>query len=238
MKTYRIMDGVHLREKPRWSLCLDERSSGGGLTKLSGYTTRQEAERAKAELERLDAERDGVASSPVDHRDGANDAITGDQQHSYTLPALRRMGAVLAVKRYLVRVVQKWIAQRETSPGSAMPSSRNGTRADSGLHATQATDPAAGGQLDEPDRRSGMKDLSCGIGSGWPDPTEPGVPAAALDDGYHWLGCPDNSIMTVAQWSPDSWSWIVSRTSDRLRPEEMEYMNYIGPCVLPEVRQR
>jgi hypothetical protein len=54
------MDGVHLREKPRWSLYLDERSSGGGLTRLSVHTTRQEAESAKAELERQDAECGGV----------------------------------------------------------------------------------------------------------------------------------------------------------------------------------
>jgi hypothetical protein len=62
MKTYRIIDGIHLRERPRWSLCLDERSSGGDLTRLSVHTTRQEAEGAKTELERLDAERDRVAS--------------------------------------------------------------------------------------------------------------------------------------------------------------------------------
>jgi hypothetical protein len=144
------------------------------------------------------------------------------------------MGALLAVKGYLVRVMQNWIAQHGMPSGSTTPSSRNGTRAHSGLCAAQAIDPAVGGQLDEPDRRSGMKDPTCGIGSGWPDPTEPGVPAAALDDGYHWLGCPDNSIMTVAQWSPDSWSWIVSEISDRLCPEEMDHMNYIGPCVPPD----
>jgi hypothetical protein len=229
MKTFRIMDGVHLREKPRWSLCLDERSSGGGLTKLSGHTTRQEAENAKAELERLDAERGGATSFLADHRDGVNDAITEDRQRSYTLP---RMGSLLAVKGYLVRVVQKWIAQ------PALRSIRNSTRTHSGLCAVQATDPTASGQLDEPDRRSGMKDLTCSIGGGWPDPTEPGVPAAALDDGYHWLGCPDSNIMTVVQWPPDSWSWIVSQTSDRLCPEEMGHMNYIGPCPPPAVPQR
>jgi hypothetical protein len=57
MKTYRIIDGVHLRERPRWSLYLDERPNGGDLTRLSVHTTRQEAEGAKTELERLDAER-------------------------------------------------------------------------------------------------------------------------------------------------------------------------------------
>jgi hypothetical protein len=30
--------------------------------------------------------------------------------------------------------------------------------------------------------------VTAGTGSGWPDPTEPGVPAASLQDGYHWLG--------------------------------------------------
>jgi hypothetical protein len=60
MKTYRIIDGVHLHEKPRWSLYLDERSSGGDLTRLSVHTTRQEAESAKVELERLDAGRGGI----------------------------------------------------------------------------------------------------------------------------------------------------------------------------------
>jgi hypothetical protein len=57
MKIYRIIDGIHLREGLRWSLCLDERSRGGDLMRISAHTTRQEAEAAKAELERLDAER-------------------------------------------------------------------------------------------------------------------------------------------------------------------------------------
>jgi hypothetical protein len=57
-------------------------------------------------------------------------------------------------------------------------------------------------------------------GSGWPDPTEPGVPAEALHDGYHWLGYQDGGRATAGQWSPDSWSWILSQIPERLSPQE------------------
>jgi hypothetical protein len=40
-----------------------------------------------------------------------NDAGTIYQQHSHPLPALRRVGALLAVNGYLVWDVQQWIAQ-------------------------------------------------------------------------------------------------------------------------------
>jgi hypothetical protein len=80
-----------------------------------------------------------------------------------------------------------------------------------------------------------MSDNASGTGRGWPDPTEPGVPAASLQDGYHWLGYQDGGSLMVAQWSPDSWSWILGQISDRLCPEEIDGMNYHGPCVLPAV---
>jgi hypothetical protein len=69
-----------------------------------------------------------------------------------------------------------------------------------------------------------------GTGRGWPDPTEPGVPAAALQDGYHWL---DDGVPTIGQWSPDSWSWIFNQITDRLCPEEVGHMNYLGPIRPP-----
>jgi hypothetical protein len=39
-----------------------------------------------------------------------NNAVTSYQQHPPTLPTLRRVGALLAVKGYLVWDVQEWIA--------------------------------------------------------------------------------------------------------------------------------
>jgi hypothetical protein len=74
---------------------------------------------------------------------------------------------------------------------------------------------------------------TAGVGSGWPDPTEPGVPAASLQDGYHWLCHQDGGAPMIAQWAPDSWSWILAQISDRLRPEEMDHMNYLGPVPPP-----
>jgi hypothetical protein len=71
------------------------------------------------------------------------------------------------------------------------------------------------------------------FGSGWPDPTEPGVPAEALHDGYHWLQRQDDDVPFIGQWAPDSWSWIVAWMPDRLCPKEMDHLHYIGPCPLP-----
>jgi hypothetical protein len=76
------------------------------------------------------------------------------------------------------------------------------------------------------------------VGTGWPDPTEPGVPAASLQDGYHWLGYQEGGCLVVAQWSPDSWSWIFAQIADRLMPEEIDGMNYHGPCVPPDSSQQ
>jgi len=70
------------------------------------------------------------------------------------------------------------------------------------------------------------------IGRDWSDPSEPGVPAAALQDGYHWLG------YQAAQWSPDSWSWILGQISCHFCPEEIDHMNYIGPRVPPSSSQQ
>jgi hypothetical protein len=69
-----------------------------------------------------------------------------------------------------------------------------------------------------------------GIGSGWPDPTEPGVPAWGLEDGYHWLASQDGGGARIGQWSPDSWSWIMRQTADCLCPREACHMDYLGPC--------
>lgn len=71
------------------------------------------------------------------------------------------------------------------------------------------------------------------IGSGWPDPTEPGVPAASGNDGYHWLQWQDGGCPFIAQWAPDSWSWIVAQMPDRMCPEEINGAHYIGPCPMP-----
>lgn len=72
-----------------------------------------------------------------------------------------------------------------------------------------------------------------GIGRGWPDPTEPGVPCASLQDGYHWLEWQDGGAAIIGQWSPDSWAWIVNWTLDRLAPEEMDHFHYLGRCLAP-----
>jgi hypothetical protein len=71
------------------------------------------------------------------------------------------------------------------------------------------------------------------IGSGWPVPTEPGVPAEALRHGYHWLAYHNDGAVIVGQWSPDARSWLVNSAMDRLCPEEMGHMNYLGPCLPP-----
>ena len=73
-----------------------------------------------------------------------------------------------------------------------------------------------------------------GIGKGWPDLAEPGVPAGALQNGDHWLTYPEGGVPVIGQWSPDSWSWIVSEIPDRMCPEEMDLMNYLGPRLPPE----
>jgi hypothetical protein len=75
-------------------------------------------------------------------------------------------------------------------------------------------------------------DGTVGTGSGWPDPTEPGVPAASLQDGYHWLKRSDGEL-TVAQWSSDSWSWIMGQIACRFSPKEMAHFDYIASCVPP-----
>jgi hypothetical protein len=69
---------------------------------------------------------------------------------------------------------------------------------------------------------------------GWPDPTELGVPAAALHDGYHWLVNPaPGGAATIGQWSPDSWSWKLSYVPYRQCPKDMSHMNYLGPIRPP-----
>jgi hypothetical protein len=49
--------------------------------------------------------------------------------------------------------------------------------------------------------------------------------------GYHWLGYPDDSSLMVAQWSPDSWSWIFGQVACWFMPEEIDGINYHSPCV-------
>ena len=68
-----------------------------------------------------------------------------------------------------------------------------------------------------------------GSGTGWPSPTEPGVPAHSLQGGYHWLAFPPGSVPTVGQWSPDVWSWALKKHANRLSPKEIYQMNYLGP---------
>jgi hypothetical protein len=75
--------------------------------------------------------------------------------------------------------------------------------------------------------------ITDGTGSGWPDLTEPGVPAEALRKGYHWLANQDDGVVIVGQWSPDSRSWILSQIAERLCPKEMDHMNYLGSCRSP-----
>jgi hypothetical protein len=71
------------------------------------------------------------------------------------------------------------------------------------------------------------------IGRGWPDPTEPGVPAASLHDGFHWLAYHDGDSSTIGQWLPDAWAWIISQMPGRMSPEKVAHMNYIGQCSPP-----
>jgi hypothetical protein len=76
-------------------------------------------------------------------------------------------------------------------------------------------------------------DLGPDIGSGWPDPSEPGVPAQALHDGFHWMAWPRTGVVTIGEWAPDIWLWVISYLGEFADPNEMQHLNYIGPCAPP-----
>jgi hypothetical protein len=110
-------------------------------------------------------------------RDGVNNAGTSYQQHSHPLPALRRMGTLLAVKGYLVWDVQEWIAQHKIPSGSVMPSILNGTPARSAPSAALDTDRASGGSFRPTNPMNGHLTLgrSGGCARRWRPPSGAGL---------------------------------------------------------------
>lgn len=74
------------------------------------------------------------------------------------------------------------------------------------------------------------------VGTGWPDAQEPGVPARALDDGYHWLRSPRTGETTLRLWSPDLWCWVVTHHGNVLPPLFMASFDYSGPLDEPASR--
>jgi hypothetical protein len=71
-------------------------------------------------------------------------------------------------------------------------------------------------------------------GTGWPDPTEPGVPAAALEGGFHWMRWPVTGTWTIGEWAPEVWGWVISYNIDVVGPEQMAHLNYEGRAMPPE----
>lgn len=71
-------------------------------------------------------------------------------------------------------------------------------------------------------------------GEGWPNPREPGAPAAALDGGFHWMAWPTNGTVTMGEWNPDVWGWVISYRGGIVGPEEMAHLDYLGPADLPD----
>jgi hypothetical protein len=65
------------------------------------------------------------------------------------------------------------------------------------------------------------------VGNGRPDPTEPGVPACHLNDGFHWialnfmsdLAWPQRGALTIGEWSAELWCWVTSYWGQLVGPE-------------------
>ena len=75
-------------------------------------------------------------------------------------------------------------------------------------------------------------DHSDAVGSGWPDPLEPGVPASALDSGIHFMRWPRTHMVTVGEWSPDLWCWVVCYLGGITDPLSMAHLDYCGPAFI------
>lgn len=78
-----------------------------------------------------------------------------------------------------------------------------------------------------------MDDETFESGKGWPYPDEPGVPGNMLADGFHWLEWPKTQQLTIGQWSPDCWCWVISYWGNMVEAELMAHLNYLGPIKRP-----
>ena len=62
-------------------------------------------------------------------------------------------------------------------------------------------------------------------GAGWPDPSEPGVAAAPLNPGFHWMRWPNGGAWTVGEWSPTEWAWTISYHPELGNPGDMAHLD-------------
>lgn len=72
-------------------------------------------------------------------------------------------------------------------------------------------------------------------GQRWPNPAEPGVPALALEDSFHWLALAKTGEPTIGQWSPDLWCWVMTFWGKIVTPENMAHLDYVGIAHPPYV---
>jgi hypothetical protein len=66
------------------------------------------------------------------------------------------------------------------------------------------------------------------IGRGWPNPSEPGVPALPLENGFHWMAWASTGALTVGQWDADLWMWVLCYLGCFTEPKDMAHLNYLG----------
>jgi hypothetical protein len=71
------------------------------------------------------------------------------------------------------------------------------------------------------------------VGRGWPDPSEPGVPAGALEDGFHWMRWPSTGVLTVGQWCADNRAWVTCYLGTAALPEQLAHLDYAGRITPP-----
>ena len=72
-------------------------------------------------------------------------------------------------------------------------------------------------------------------GRRWPNPAEPGVPALALEDGFHWLALAETGEPTIGQWSPDLWCWVMTFWGKMVSPKNIAHLDYIGIAYPPYI---
>lgn len=70
----------------------------------------------------------------------------------------------------------------------------------------------------------------------WPNPNEPGVPALPLESGFHFMAWPETGVLTIGEWHPDVWCWVISYLGAFVDAEELAHLRYIGPIPPPRSR--
>jgi hypothetical protein len=66
---------------------------------------------------------------------------------------------------------------------------------------------------------------------------DPGVPPRSMEDGFHFLRFPETGVLTIGEWSPDAWGWVISYHSELVGPEALAHLDYVGWIKPPDPNQ-